>query len=192
MSEGFNRWEKLIRMAEELKYAMTDYITEDIDSFHEEFYLLCYNSFRKYEKNIVPDDEGATSENYFEKVLQVKERRSHIAIGKLSTVSKKQSFYEARNIFEIPPKRYGLRGDETIWEYMHFYFRLFEISLDLISVEEIIEIAKNILEIYFKYADCYECKEVMRKYWDENLDSLVRYRYEFLYKEMNLLCNRWE
>lgn len=178
--------EYFYKKAEKLKTQMEEYVKEDIDLFLKDFYALCHERYYKFENEEMPSGlDLLDAESILEALLEYKAKIYNTPVKDLKSISDKNDFWHVSDIFKMRPKRWGLYGDETLWEYLLFYFELFDVSIDLVSVEYVIENVMEIIKIYYKYAKHYE-EGVVSEFWGI-IDELCRNRYLFLCKEMDLL-----
>lgn len=194
---SFFEIEYITNKANELKQEISDYIIEDkLEMFLKDLYSLCYNQYYEYEKEKSPKGiETLTSDEVLAVLIEFCDSMRHTPIKELKGYSRYNHFWYVSDIFEKRPKRYGVRGDSFIWEYFVLFFEIFELAIDCVTVEEIVDITNQILDIYFKYAKRSQYNgELMKEYWNEVLEELIQARYTMLNSEMKLLCghNRLE
>lgn len=175
--------------SDELKNQMQEYVLADIDLFLQDFYILCYNSYYLFEYDKIPTDiDFYDSNDILNILLEFKKALSNIPIKDLKSNSCVNHFWNVSDIFNVEPKRFGLYGDEVIWNYMRLFFELFNISIDLVKVEYVIGKAREILDIYYKYAKHYDA-DFISEYWNKVIDELIKVRYDCFYNEMKLLMD---
>lgn len=183
--------DKIMEKGKQIKEELTELIGESTEIFLRKYYGYCYKNYVEYEATtlLVEDEnlEGFSSEKILEKIIECKKEIRRIPIKYINSISCKNHFYQVSDIFKIQPNRWGRECDPIVWECFLFYFRLFDISLDLVSVEYIFNTAMDIV-CFLKGSVDKGTAESLGEFWEEHLVMLITARYNLWYTEMKALA----